>query len=64
MKEGKKCMCPHHSVIPWIVVLFGLMFLLHAFDIVVSSRFVDIGWPILVLVAGLTKLKERKCTCC
>ncbi len=58
-----KCVCKHHSVIPFLMVLFAIVFLLGAFE-VVEARTVSITWPILVGIAGLTKLNERRCTCC
>lgn len=57
------CKCPHHKVVPLMVVLFGLTFLLGNFGIL-SSSFVDIVWPILVVIGGGAKLFESKCTCC
>jgi len=66
MDEGMQkniCKCPHHKVVPFMVVLFGLLFLLKAFY-VFDAAVVDVIWPILVLVAGLTKLFEDKCKCC
>ncbi len=64
MKEGMKCNCTHHSVVPWIVILLGLTFLLQAMGRV-SDQFVSYAWPILVIIAGLTKVMNRKmCKCC
>ena len=62
-EDGMKCACRHHSVIPFLMVLFALVFLLGAFDIV-TARTVSITWPILIGVAGLMKMNERRCTCC
>lgn len=59
----KRCGCMHHGFIPVLVVLFGLLFLLGNLG-VVSARTVDVGWPILVGLAGLQKLLEGKCKCC
>jgi len=61
--EGKTCGCPHHKVGPVIVVLFGLTFLLGNLN-VLTQQFVNIAWPILVLIGGLTKLGGGKCKCC
>jgi hypothetical protein len=57
--EGKTCNCPHHRVMPWLIILFGLDFLLAALG-VLTWGFVDITWPILVIIAGCTKF----CRCC
>jgi len=67
MGQGAKnmCKCPHHNVVPVLVVLFGLTFLLQALG-VVSWSFVMVAWPVLVIAAGLMKLGERSgmCKCC
>jgi len=59
------CKCGHHKVFPVLVVLFGLLFLLEAIG-VVTSGFVMILWPILVIAGGLMKLgsKSGMCKCC
>lgn len=60
-----KCNCPHHKVIPLLIVLFGLTFLLGELG-VLSSGAVSMIWPILVVVGGLMKLGEKAgmCKCC
>ena len=58
-----KCGCPHHKIIPALVVLFGLLFLLQAVN-VVSPELVAIVWPIIVLLAGLMKMAKGACKCC
>ncbi len=60
---GKKCGCMHHSILPLIVVAFGLLFLLGKMG-VFTQGFVDIGWPILVILGGAMKLMSKKCKCC
>ena len=57
---GKVCNCPHHKVLPWVVVLIGLDFLLGGLG-VLAWNFVDITWPILLIIAGGTKLVGCKC---
>ena len=57
------CGCPHHRMIPLLVVLFAIVFLLGAFD-VLTQRVVSISWPVIVGVAGLMKLGESRCKCC
>ena len=57
--EGKTCGCAHHRVMPWLIILFGLDFLLAALG-VLTWGFASITWPILVIIAGCTKL----CRCC
>ncbi|MBI2483285.1 hypothetical protein HYV74_03880 [Candidatus Uhrbacteria bacterium] len=57
------CACPHHLVPAVLITLLGLLFLLGNLN-VLSVTVVDIGWPILVIIGGLTKLMERRCRCC
>ncbi len=59
------CKCPHHKIIPVLVVLFGLTFLLETLG-VLTSDFVALAWPILVIAAGLMKLADKSgmCKCC
>ncbi|OGL66850.1 hypothetical protein A2753_00145 [Candidatus Uhrbacteria bacterium RIFCSPHIGHO2_01_FULL_47_11] len=54
------CKCPHHKVVPGLVVLFGLLFLLGALGMV-SQQTVSIGWPILVILAGLMHWSKGMC---
>jgi len=66
MDAGRKvCHCPHHKVMPVLVILFGLTFLLKALG-VVTYDFAMITWPILVILAGLQKFatKSGMCKCC
>ncbi|OGZ65845.1 MAG: hypothetical protein A3D34_03300 [Candidatus Staskawiczbacteria bacterium RIFCSPHIGHO2_02_FULL_33_16] len=60
-----KCNCTHHKTIPVLVILFGLAFLLQALD-VISSGFVMIAWPIIIIAVGVMKLVEKSgvCKCC
>lgn len=62
-KHGMKCACTHHKVMPWAVILIGLTFLLGAYG-VFSEQAVNIIWPILLIIAGGTKLMRHKCGCC
>lgn len=64
MGMGKNvCKCPHHSVMPILIVLFALVFLLGNLG-VFSMGFVNIAWPIIVGAGGIMKMMSRKCTCC
>ena len=62
-KSEGKCACPCHRMIGVLVVLFGLTFLLGAFQ-VLSSNTVAIVWPILVILAGLKTIFRGMCKCC
>ena len=61
--HGCSCKCPHHMVPALLVVVFGLLFLLGDYG-VVSGQVVTVGWPILVVLAGVMKLGGRMCKCC
>lgn len=61
--NGMTCKCPHHKMGPLAVVIFGLVFLLGALN-VLSAQVVGIVWPIIVILAGLFKMKEGSCKCC
>jgi hypothetical protein len=58
--KGPTCKCPHHKVVPILVILIGLDFLAGAVG-VLSWTFVDITWPILVIIGGIVKLGGCKC---
>ncbi|MDO8664729.1 MAG: hypothetical protein Q7K44_04275 [Candidatus Liptonbacteria bacterium] len=53
----------HHKTISILVVLFGLDFLAYYMGWVGDS-FLNISWPILVIVGGLMKLSKGMCKCC
>ncbi len=59
--KGMVCKCPHHRTIPWLIILIGVDFLLGAMNVLTWS-FVDITWPILVIIVGIIKL--MRCNCC
>ncbi len=61
--QKKVCGCPHHKMSAIFLTLFGLVFLLGAFD-VLSAKVVSIAWPLIIIAAGLTKGTAHKCTCC
>jgi len=60
-KEGGRCGCFHHKIVPATVLLFGLMFLVHNAFGWLSEGFVMVAWPILVVVAGVFKFGNCKC---
>ena len=63
MMKGKTCGCPHHKVVPLLIVLFALAFLLEDF-MVLPVNVVNIIWPVLVGLAGIMQLMEGSCKCC
>ena len=58
--QGKLCKCPHHKVIPIMIILIGLDFLLGAVNVLTMS-FVNVSWPILLMIIGATRLGGCKC---
>ena len=59
------CNCGHHVVIPFIMVVFGVTFLMGFYE-AISWDMVNFIWPILVIIAGVTKIIEKRdlCKCC
>lgn len=57
------CKCPHHKVVPGLIILFGAVFLLGYWE-VLSWNTVNTVWPILVIIGGFMKLTSNKCKCC
>jgi len=60
---GRGCGCMHHKVMPLLVVVFGLVFLLGALDLM-NMATVNMIWPVIVILAGLKKLAVGMCKCC
>jgi hypothetical protein len=60
--EGKHCSCPHHKMVPILIVLLGLTFLLGTMD-VFSALVVGYIWPILLILIGLQKIFGGMCKC-
>ncbi len=56
------CFCRHHKVVPILVFLFGALFLLFNLG-VVTAAFTNIAWPLLVILAGIVKMKAGTCGC-
>ena len=69
MQEEKKCCgncsckCPHHSMVPWCIILIGLTFLLGQMNIFTLSA-VSMIRPLLLIVIGVVKLRGKNCKCC
>jgi hypothetical protein len=62
MKMGKMCGCGCHKVIPVLVILFGLDFLLGVVG-TLTWGFVNVSWPVLVIIAGCMMFFKRSCGC-
>ncbi len=63
MQAGKTCSCGHHRVVPIVIILIGLDFLLGQLN-VFTMNFVNVSWPILVIIAGIVKMGGGNCKCC
>ncbi len=63
MADKNTCDCKHHSIVPIVVIIFAAIFLLESLGII-SESFVDVLWPLLVGVVGVTMLREKGCGCC
>ncbi len=63
MKENNTCDCSHHSIIPILTILFAVTYLL-GYQGFFDAQTVNIIWPILVGIGGVSKLTEDKCACC
>ena len=61
-KQSATCNCPHHKMVPALVVVFGALFLLG--NLGLSWAVIGWVWPILVIAAGCMKLMGSKCKCC
>ena len=59
--KGMVCKCPHHKAVPVLIILIGLDFFLGAVS-VLTWGFVNVSWPILLIVIGIIKLV--RCGCC
>ena len=63
MGDGKVCKCVHHKVVPWMIILIGLVVLLGAFNILTGMWQMILVGLFLVVIGG-TKLNSHKCGCC
>ncbi len=61
--HGDMCKCPHHKVVPALIVIVGLAFLLQRFGIL-SADAVGVIWPLALIVGGLMKAFGGNCSCC
>lgn len=60
---SQKCNCPHHKMPAVFMIVFGLVFLLEALDML-SHSMVSMTWPVIVILAGLSKIFSSRCHCC
>jgi hypothetical protein len=62
-ETGTGCGCPCHKATGVLTIIFGLIFLLGAFDLI-SQHAVSIAWPIIVILVGAKKVTQGMCKCC
>ena len=60
---GAGCSCWHHKLVPLLITLIGVTFLLGVYH-VLTPTFVNMAWPILLILIGLFKMCEGMCPCC
>jgi predicted RND superfamily exporter protein len=56
------CRCPHHKVVPVLIILFGLSFLLGTLGWLDAS-IIRFAWPTLIILIGVVKLFSGSCKC-
>jgi len=66
MKGGMGvCKCPHHKVVPFLIVVIGVDFLMGFWGII-SWDAVNFVWPVSIILIGAMKLMSASgaCKCC
>lgn len=65
MQGGEKmmCNCPHHKMFPLFLFLLGLGYFLQAMGYL-SAGFMPLAWPVLLMLAALSKMFGSMCKCC
>lgn len=62
MMHGKVCNCGHHMMKPMLLLIIGLDFLLGALG-VLTNEFVQVTWPIVLILIALAMIAGGKCKC-
>jgi hypothetical protein len=57
------CRCTHHAVVPILAIIIGLEFFFAEIG-VLTWGFVNVTWPLIVVIAGIAGLANRRCRCC
>ena len=64
--RDKTCPCPHHAMHhtmkPVLLLILGFDFLLGAMG-VVTNGFVQITWPIIIIIIAIMMMAGGKCKC-
>lgn len=61
--QGKVCGCNHHMTKPMLLLLLGVDFLLGSLG-VLTMGFVQITWPIIIILIAVMMMMGRNCKCC
>ncbi len=61
--DMKKCGCVHHKIVPALLVVFGSLFLLNNYGALADSTLM-VMWPLVVIIAGVSKMFSGACSCC
>ena len=59
---GPMCHCPHHKIVPGLIILIGLSFLATGLGWLTYGAN-NIIWPILLILIGCNKMMAFKCKC-
>ena len=62
-KTCGSCNCGHHKIVPILIIILGLEFLLAQIN-VLTWAFVNVTWPIVIIIVGVMKLMKGSCKCC
>ena len=62
LMHGETCKCVHHKFVPMLVVIFGVLFFLHAIGSL-SSQTLNYMWPVIVILVGVMKMSDNMCKC-
>jgi hypothetical protein len=60
---GGGCGCTHHKMVPLFIIIIGVIFLLGATGNI-TMQWVNILWPIALILLGLQKMVGGMCKCC
>ncbi len=63
MCGSRACGCMHHKAGAFLLIVFGLTFLMGALN-VLDGETVNVVWPVIVIAAGFKKLFAGMCKCC
>lgn len=59
----KRAMCCSKESISFLVIIMGIAFLLRGLG-VLTEKFVDVLWPLLLILAGFSHMRKGHCAQC